>query len=432
MSTSDRIALIVSCTAVVAALAVAGMLTTRVAALEANELEVGSRAITPTGTGEAGAIRLVEADLRPGDEVTFELCSSSTLDPATYGALLGTAIVLVTAAGEEDVVRGPLEPGVLENARRSRSGTCLEVGRGAIELPGRYVTELTWSGPLPEPDVRFRARTMARRSLEAGDRNQVFAILVLVLLAALALYARPLRPLSSGRPLRVALALATVSALVLWFFMAVVTPLLPRGSAWGLLSGVALAVVEVGLAVAFAGAARLDVLGVGRISPEDGAPGLAPPSAARRAMPYLLLALAPVFGVLLFRIAQLALRIVPSTGEAPIEAFVAWPSGMLSFAALAVIAPLAEEVFFRGMVFGVLSGDGKSRGRVLLAALGSWLVFAAVHLPQTWGSWGGMLSIATAGAGFTLLRLASGSVVVPAVAHLVYNGLLSAQGLMAS
>jgi membrane protease YdiL (CAAX protease family) len=42
-----------------------------------------------------------------------------------------------------------------------------------------------------------------------------------------------------------------------------------------------------------------------------------------------------------------------------------------------------------------------------------------------------MLAIAIAALGFTLLRVASGSVLVPALAHLVYNGLLSAEGLLA-
>ena len=152
-----------------------------------------------------------------------------------------------------------------------------------------------------------------------------------------------------------------------------------------------------------------------------------------RARPFVLFVLAPVFGIALHRVAQIALRVVPSTGEAPIEAFVAWPSGMLSFAALAVVAPLAEEVFFRGMVYGVLAGapNAARPARVLGAAFGSWLLFALVHLPQTWGSWGGMLAIAIAALGFTLLRVVSGSVLVPALAHLVYNGLLSAEGLLA-
>lgn len=444
MPTSERVALALAGLALAIAGALLGLVLQRVHGLEAGELEAASDVITPSGTDAPGAVRLLTAELEEGDEVTFELCSSSRLEPSVYGSLLGTAILRVGPEGDEEVVRGPLEAGVLENARRSRAGTCVDVGRGVIEVPGTYATELTWSAALPEDGVRFRSRTLARRSLEVGDRNEVFAILVLVLLAAVALYVRPLRRVEDERPLRVALALAAASAMVLWFFMAVVTPMLPRGSAWGLVSGVVLALVELALALAFAGAARLDVLGIGRLVPEAttaeeegpyrGSGQGRPPSAARRAAPYLLLALSPIFGVLLYRIAQIALRVVPSTGEAPIEAFVAWPSGMLSFAALAVVAPLAEEIFFRGMVYGVLAGRATDlrSPRVLGAALGSWLVFAAVHLPQTWGSWGGMLSIAIAALGFTLLRAASGSVVVPAVAHLVYNGLLSAQGLMAS
>jgi hypothetical protein len=42
-----------------------------------------------------------------------------------------------------------------------------------------------------------------------------------------------------------------------------------------------------------------------------------------------------------------------------------------------------------------------------------------------------MVSVLTAGLGFTLLRATSRSTLVPCVAHLVYNGLLAASALAA-
>lgn len=399
---------------------------TRVGELEARELEEVSPLVTAEGDG--GRVSMLSAALRRDDEVVFEVCSGSQLDPATWDGALTVAIVRTGSEGSEDVVRSPLDAELLAGARRSSTRTCLNAGQGVIEVDGTYVTELSWSSTLPEASTHFRARTLARRSLGAPDRDLVFAILVLALLLSLALYLRPMRADAGGMlALRFGVVIATAAALLLYGFMRYVTPHLPAGALGGLVSGLALAVFELALAAAFLVRAkdRLAILGVGRIELPVGA------SVLSRARPYMLLVLAPIAGLALYRIAGLALSIVPSTGEAPIEAFVSWPSGMLSFAALAVTAPIAEEVFFRGLVYGVLRGDGAGL-RSLYAFVGSWMVFAVVHLPQTWGSWGGLLSIAIAALGFTALRAASGSVVVPAVAHLVYNGLLSAQALLSA
>jgi membrane protease YdiL (CAAX protease family) len=102
---------------------------------------------------------------------------------------------------------------------------------------------------------------------------------------------------------------------------------------------------------------------------------------------------------------------------------VRFPSGMLSFAALAVAAPIAEEVFFRGLVYATLRGRG-GWFRELWAISGSWVFFALGHLPQDWGNWGGLVAVLVAGLGFTMLRSLAGSTLVSCLAHLVYNGLL--------
>jgi hypothetical protein len=127
--------------------------------------------------------------------------------------------------------------------------------------------------------------------------------------------------------------------------------------------------------------------------------------------------------VLLWGSARLALRLVPATGEAPIQTFVSWPSGMLCFAALGVLLPVGEELLFRGLLYRALLGWTARPG---LAALLCWLPFVALHAQQSWGNWGGLVSIATAGAVLTALRVASGSVLVPALAHVLYNFALSA------
>ena len=100
--------------------------------------------------------------------------------------------------------------------------------------------------------------------------------------------------------------------------------------------------------------------------------------------------------------------------------FVSWPSGMLSFAALAVAAPLAEEIFFRGFVWSTLE-----RYHRVAAFLGAWLLFVAFHASQTWGEWGALLAITVTGLGLTSIRALSGSTLIAATAHLVYNGMLA-------
>ena len=118
--------------------------------------------------------------------------------------------------------------------------------------------------------------------------------------------------------------------------------------------------------------------------------------------------------------AHLALRLVPATSEAPIQTFVSWPSGMLCFAALGVVLPLGEELFFRGYLYRVALGLGR--------AAAFWITFAlflALHAEQSWGNWGGLVSVAAAGLALTGLRAWSASVLVPALAHVLYNFTLS-------
>jgi membrane protease YdiL (CAAX protease family) len=132
--------------------------------------------------------------------------------------------------------------------------------------------------------------------------------------------------------------------------------------------------------------------------------------------PGLWLLVAVLCAAVLNPLARLALSVVPATGEAPIEAFIAWPSGALAFAALGMAVPLAEELFFRGFVFGALSPLG-----TVTASVGTVLLFTAAHAQQAWGNWGALLSVTLTGTILTALRAATGSTLVPAVAHLLYN-----------
>jgi membrane protease YdiL (CAAX protease family) len=133
---------------------------------------------------------------------------------------------------------------------------------------------------------------------------------------------------------------------------------------------------------------------------------------------------APLVALGLAQMARIALRVVPSTSEAPIESFVSWPSGLLAFAAMGVIAPIAEELFFRGFLYRIALPFGRVPACTITLGL-----FIVLHLAQSWGNWGGVLAVALTGLVLTVLRASSGSVLPSALAHVLYNAALSLQAL---
>ncbi|MBX3251817.1 MAG: CPBP family intramembrane metalloprotease, partial [Myxococcales bacterium] len=130
---------------------------------------------------------------------------------------------------------------------------------------------------------------------------------------------------------------------------------------------------------------------------------------------------APILGVVLFFVGRLVASLVPATGRAPIELFVELPSGRLAVALVAVVVPVAEEIFFRGFVYGAAE---RAKGANVATAL-TVIAFALVHLPQQWGAWGAFASVTLTGLVLTLLRRFTGSTLVPALAHLGHNGLIT-------
>jgi membrane protease YdiL (CAAX protease family) len=127
----------------------------------------------------------------------------------------------------------------------------------------------------------------------------------------------------------------------------------------------------------------------------------------------------------LVAVAKLSLRFVPSTGEAPLQTFISWPSGMLSAALLGVLLPAGEELFFRGYVLGALLRYGRA-----LAVLGSTLAFGLMHAEQSWGNWGGLFAVFVTGTILALLRVLGGSTTVCAISHVAYNLTLSASSIL--
>ena len=89
----------------------------------------------------------------------------------------------------------------------------------------------------------------------------------------------------------------------------------------------------------------------------------------------------------------------------------------------AAIYPIAEELFFRGFLLGLI----RKKAGVFIAVLVTSLAFTALH--SLGGSWLGVLQIFTDGAFFATVRLRSGSLYLPMAFHVIGNSLAMWQRL---
>ena len=82
-----------------------------------------------------------------------------------------------------------------------------------------------------------------------------------------------------------------------------------------------------------------------------------------------------------------------------------------------LIAPVIEELFFRGFLYPVLA----RRGGVPAAVLATSVAFTLIHVSQLAGTWLPLVILFFVGLAFTLARAWTGSVAVPYLMHLGYN-----------
>jgi membrane protease YdiL (CAAX protease family) len=111
----------------------------------------------------------------------------------------------------------------------------------------------------------------------------------------------------------------------------------------------------------------------------------------------------------------------PPTSPPPIEKLLTSSGAMWIFAVFGVgIAPIFEEIIFRGFLFKVLSEMRGSRVAVPVTAI----LFALLHVPQLWGSWAGVALIFVVGYILSLIRERSNSVIPSLIMHTAYNAML--------
>src|SRR5262249_11723705 len=91
----------------------------------------------------------------------------------------------------------------------------------------------------------------------------------------------------------------------------------------------------------------------------------------------------------------------PAGEPPPIERLLTSTTAMWVFALFGIaVAPLFEEIIFRGFLFKVLT-DIRGPGTAVSVTA---LLFALLHLPQLWGSWAGVALIFVVGYVLSVVR----------------------------
>jgi membrane protease YdiL (CAAX protease family) len=133
-------------------------------------------------------------------------------------------------------------------------------------------------------------------------------------------------------------------------------------------------------------------------------------------------------GVLLAFAGPMFSSLFPSETRTPMEQL-AESEAIYVLAALGiVVAPIAEEIIFRGFLFRIFSDIAGGMGAVIITTL----LFAGSHAPQLWGDWASIAVILGVGTVLGMLRRLSNSVATSFVVHLSYNTTLIVVGALAA
>ena len=125
-----------------------------------------------------------------------------------------------------------------------------------------------------------------------------------------------------------------------------------------------------------------------------------------------------VLGALLALVMGALSSRIPGIEDLPVSELLrhAQTAVFLGVTAIAV-APLVEEVVFRGFIFPVLERRWGPVAAVLLTAL----MFTSLHVTQLWGSWMAVSLILLVGLALSLVRALTGALLPAFLLHLAYN-----------
>lgn len=134
-------------------------------------------------------------------------------------------------------------------------------------------------------------------------------------------------------------------------------------------------------------------------------------------------------GVVLSITLQAVASFLPMPKELPIDRFFQTPAEAWVLSLFGVtVAPLMEELFFRGFLYPVLV-----RRLGLVAGIGlTSLGFGLIHAPQLGRAWAPVLVVFLVGVALTVVRARTKSVAASMLVHIAYNGTLSLALFVAS
>jgi hypothetical protein len=115
-------------------------------------------------------------------------------------------------------------------------------------------------------------------------------------------------------------------------------------------------------------------------------------------------------------------HLLPIPKELPIDSFFRTPAEAWALSILSVtLAPLMEELFFRGFLYPVLARRLGLPIAVFVTALG----FALLHGAQLMFAWGPVLVVFLVGLVLTMVRAKTNSVAAGLLIHMAYNGTIT-------
>ena len=127
------------------------------------------------------------------------------------------------------------------------------------------------------------------------------------------------------------------------------------------------------------------------------------------------------FGVMLALTVALMSKFFPETSQTPIEKLLSSAKSLYLFALFGiVVAPIFEEIIFRGFLFNVFEELANSKAAIPATAS----LFAMLHAFQLYGNWGAVFMIFAVGCVLAGIRERSGSLIPGLIVHTAYNSTL--------
>jgi len=126
-------------------------------------------------------------------------------------------------------------------------------------------------------------------------------------------------------------------------------------------------------------------------------------------------------GILMSIAVSLASSLFLPSRQLPIEKLVESTRSLVFLAVFSMfLAPIMEEIMFRGFFFTAMCDLTSPRVAILATAL----LFALLHAPQLWGSWAAVGLIFVLGYVLSLARHRSNSIIPSFMIHTAYNSTL--------